>query len=212
MKKVIFILIVVCIGFTLTVTLEGLIDMNDIVPVFPGTEQAQIEGAVIEGAICFLEAKSQSDLLLKEYEKSARQPFNFPAALDHTEKAVAELEKALEEYEKSITVGKQAGYVSEIIQKFKNFDYDAFASGKQLNHDIMVLVKSYFSGGNILGAYRQNLDHIGEILITLEQIKEKLTANQLPDISLFWQLTQQFSKASLFGNYCTMTAAAIFAQ
>jgi len=208
MKKTIFILIV--LFFTLT--LQALVDMNDIVPAFTGEAQGQIEGAVIEGAIHFLQAKSHSDLLLMEYEKSANQPFNFSAALDHAEKAIGELEKSIEEYEKSVSLGKQAGYVDEILQKFKNFNYDGFSADKRLNNDVMVLVKSYFSAGNILGAYQQNVDHIGEILITMEQIKEKLKINQLADITLFWQLVQRFSKAALFGNYCTITAATIFTQ
>lgn len=212
MKKIIFILIILFFTVTFTLTLRGLVQMNDIVPAFPDEERGAIEGAVIEGAVRFLEAKSQMALLLKEYELSAKQPFDFSAALAHAEKAAGELEISLEEYEKSITICKQAGYVDEIIQKFKNFNYDAFASEKQLNSDIMVLVKAYFSGGNIMGAYRQNVDHISGILTILEQIKEKLTAGQSPDVSLFWQLSRQFSKASLFGNYCTMTAAAVFAQ
>ena len=212
MKKTIFILITLSVMLTFNTNLQALIDMNDIVPAFPVEEQSQIESAVIEGAVRFLEAQSHSNLLLKEYENSAKQPFNFSAALEHAENTIRELKQSTEEYVKAIDLGKQSGYVEETLQKFKNFNYDSFTSNKQLNNDTMVLVKSYLSGGNILGAYQQKVDHISEILVTLEQIKEKLTVQQLPDISLFWQLLQQFSKSSLFGNYCTMTASEIFAR
>ncbi|UCH94990.1 MAG: hypothetical protein JSV88_32705 [Candidatus Aminicenantes bacterium] len=193
-----------------SLNLHPLIDMNDIVPVFPGEKQVQIEGAVIEGAIHFLEAQSFASLLLEEIEKSAQQPLDYPSALAYAEKAVIEVEKSIHEYDRAISAGKQVGYVNEVIQKFKNFDYDAFASDKGLNRDIMTVVKAYFTGGNILGAYQQRLEHLGDILVTLHQIKEKLTDRQSPDISLAWKLFQRFSEASLFGNYCTVTANAVF--
>ena len=191
---------------------SAFIEMNDIVPAFPGEVQGTIENAVIQGAIHFLQAKSQADLLLGEVEKSAKQPLNYSSALVNTEKAIAELEKSISEYDQAITCAKQAGYVNEVIQKFKNFNYDAFTSENKLNRDIMTMVKAYFSGGNIVGVYQQYVEYLGEILITLHLIKDKLNADLLPDISLSWQLLQQFSQASLFGNYCTITATAILSK
>jgi hypothetical protein len=208
MKKAIFILITLGLVLTLPATLLH----NDIVPVFPNGDRNKIEGAVIDGAVHFLQAKSQADLLLVEYEKSAGQTIDYPAALEYTEKAIAELEKSRDNYAQAHTLGKQAGYVEEMIQKFKTFDYDTYTAGKQLNSDVMVLVKAYFSEGNILGTYQQQVEYIDDILLTLVPIKEKLAAGQLPDISRLWQLVQQFAASSLFGNYCTMTAQAVFAQ
>ena len=208
MKKIIFVMITLFMG----VMSSAFIEMNDIVPAFPGEVQGTIENAVIQGAIHFLQAKSQADLLLGEVEKSAKQPLNYSSALVNTEKAIAELEKSINEYDQAITCAKQAGYVNEVIQKFKNFNYDAFTSENKLNRDIMTMVKAYFSGGNIVGVYQQYVEYLGEILITLHLIKDKLTADLLPDISLSWQLLQQFSQASLFGNYCTITAAAILSK
>lgn len=188
---------------------EPFVVMNDVVPVFPERDRDKIESAVIEGAIHFLQAKAYSDLLLQEYEKSARQEINYAAALDYVEKAMAELEAAKKEYQESIAAGKLAGYVAEKVQRFKVFDYDKFSTQMDLNKDLMALVKSYLSAGNILGAYQENVNNIGKILATLETIKEKIEVNITPDISLFWHLLQQFSQAALFGNYCTATAAAI---
>jgi len=208
MKKIIFVMITLFMG----VMSSAFIEMNDIVPAFPGEVQGTIENAVIQGAIHFLQAKSQADLLLGEVEKSAKQPLNYSSALVNTEKAIAELEKSISEYDQAITCAKQAGYVNEVIQKFKNFNYDAFTSENKLNRDIMTMVKAYFSGGNIVGVYQQYVEYLGEILITLHLIKDKLNADLLPDISLSWQLLQQFSQASLFGNYCTITATAILSK
>lgn len=205
MKKMTFIVSILFLGLTLS----AFIELNDIVPAFPEEEQGAIESAVIQGAIYFLQAKSQADLLLGEVEKSAEQPLNYSSALICTEKAIAELEKSINKYHQTITYAKRAGYVNDVIQKFKNFNYDTFVSENKLNRDIMVVVKAYFSGGNIIGIYQQYVEYLGEILLTLHLIKDKLSADLLPHVSLYWQLLQQFSHASLFGNYCTLTATAI---
>ena len=208
MKKIIF----VVITLFLSVRLSAFIELNDIVPAFPEEEQGAIETAVIHGAIHFLQAKSQADLLLAEVEMSAKQPLNYSSALVCTEKAIAELEKSIDEYHQAITCAKRSGYVNEVIQKFKSFDYNTFATENKLNRDIMAVVKAYFFGGNIVGVYQQYVEYLGEILVTLHLIKDKLTANLFPDVSLSWQLLQQFSHVSLFGNYCTVTAAAVFTK
>jgi hypothetical protein len=208
MKKIIFVMITLFLSFMLS----AFVELNDIVPAFPEEEQGAIESAVIQGAIHFLQAKSQADLLLSEVEKSAKQTFNYSSALVCTENAIGELEKSIHEYHQAITCAKRAGYVTEVIQKFKNFNYDTYASENKLNRDIMAVVKAYFSGGNIIGVYQQYVEYLGEILITLHLIKDKLTADLLPDVSLSWQLLQQFSHTSLFGNYCTVTATVVFSR
>ncbi|NIM14969.1 MAG: hypothetical protein GTO45_23635 [Candidatus Aminicenantes bacterium] len=209
MKKAIFILITLGFAFVM----QALINMNDIVPVFPdGINRSKIESSVIDGTIHFFNAYSHANILMKEYEKSAKESLNYLIALEYMEKAITELEKAKDNYAQAHTLGKQAGYVEEMIQKFKTFDYDTYTADKQLNSDVMALVKAYFSEGNILGTYQQQVEYIDDILLTLVPIKEKLAANQLPDIYLLWQLLQQFSESSLFGNYCTMTAQTILSQ
>jgi hypothetical protein len=210
MRKTSFVL--VALVFMVSISMLASIVHNDIVPVFPEGEQAKIESRVIEGAVHFLEASSQANLLLKEYEKSARQPFNYQAALEYTDKAIYELEISRAEYGQAVNTAKDAGYVTEMIQKFKDFDYDSFCASGQLNGDTMASVKAYLSAGNIVGAYRQNTERIDDILLVLVQVREKIAAGQLPDISLPWKLLQLFSEAALFGNYCTMTAHSVFAR
>ena len=206
MKKLFVILTVLVVFFPL----YAFIELNDIVPAFPEEVQSPIESAVIEGAVYFLQAHSEVNLLLAEYEKNGKLAFNYAAALSYAGKAINAVEKSIAAYDQAITLGKETGYRSDMIQKFRN--YDAFATEQGLNKDIMEVVKAYVSGGNILGLYQQNVEYLGEILITLNLVAEKCTAQQSPDISLLWQLLQQFSKAALFGNYCTVTATAVFSQ
>jgi hypothetical protein len=210
MRKIIFVLMVFLLGFTLP--MEPLVDMNDIVPVFPGEDRGAIESSVVEGAVRYLQAKGYADLLLCEVEKSARAPFNYSLALDYTVKALGELDVSLNAYINSVNLANKAGYLDEVVAKFKTFDYDGLILEKQLDGDMMVLVKSYFSAGNIIGAYQQNVEHLGEIRVTLLQIKEQLSQGGPLEISLYWQLLQRFARASLFGNYCTVTATSVFNQ
>lgn len=209
MKQTIFFLTFI-VAFTMSV--QPLIVMNDIVPAFPEEEQEKIEGAIIEGSILFLEAKSQVALLLKEYEKSAKQGLNHGAALAHVDKAAAALEESRGHYREAAAAGQRAGCVEAKIQELKGFAYDSFAEENGLNRDVMAQVKSYLASGDILGAYRENIAKISGILELLVQIREKLQADGTAEISLVWQLLQRFSEAALFGNYCTIAASAVFNQ
>jgi hypothetical protein len=207
MKKTIFVFML--FSFVFIPTLEPFVVMNDIVPVFSVGEQDKIESSIIDGAVRFLQAKSYADLLLREYETSGKQSIHYPAALEYAEKAMSELQTSKSDYMKAIEAGTRAGYAVEIVDKFKAYDYDMLAAKKGLNKDIMSSAKTFLSSGDILGAYRKNVNNIDNIISTLQLIKEKLAVDVTPDISLFWQLLQQFSTAALFGNYCTMTAAAV---
>lgn len=208
MKKTILFLVMVVLVFI--GSLYPLAVFNDIVPAFPESERGIIEDNVIEGATNYLVAKSHIALIVAEYEKSAKQSLDYESALSYTDKAIDELEVSLKYYNSGIELGKRAGYVTPIIEKFKKFDYQSLTISKKLNESEMARVKGYFSIGNILGAYQQNVENISGILITLKQIREDLAVNKTPGIQLIWQLLQQESSATLFGNYCTLTATEVF--
>lgn len=207
MKKSLFCLVIFVFSFS--ASLSGLIVMNDIVPAFSEGEQKKIEDAVVKGATHFLQAKSDADLLLKEYEKSSGQDINPADLLGYVEKVMGELEIARLNYAAAVTIAQQAGY-GEKVQGFKGFDYQGLTREKGLNPEIMNLVAAYLGAGDILGAYGKNLDHIDAILVLLGQMKKTLAAGDIPELSMFWGLLQDFSQASLFGNYCTLAAREVF--
>jgi hypothetical protein len=185
---------------------------NDIVRTFndeSGVRQQQIEGHVITGASLFLQAQSQANLLLNEYELSGSQPFSCTVSLEYTEKTIALLENARDEYMKAKENGEAAGYNPEKTSLFKSFDYDAFIADNRLNKDIAKKVRDYLRTGNILGIYQQTIDDLSGMLDTLYRLRDNLRAGVKPDIKLFWTLMQQFSGASLFGNYSTLMGITI---
>ncbi len=211
MRKTVFITGVLFV-LVFTSMLGAIVQMNDIARGFAQSWQAEIESAVVEGAIHYLQGKSQADFLICELEKSARQPFNYEEALVYADKAMAELNLSMKAYTQSIDSGKQAGYDADIQRKFLSFDYDKFTATKQMNSDVMVLVRAYLACGNVLGAYQQNADNIANIYMTLYHIREMLVNHRVPEVELFSKLVQQLAESSLFGNYCTTTATAVFAQ
>jgi len=210
MKKIIVLLLLVLLS--LPIVVRGTVDMNDIILVFPQENRTEIEASVIEGAIQFFVAKAHADLLFAEHERSAKQAFDYEAAGVYVEKAITAMSKAVDEYGKSLSLAKAAGYLPEVTAQFKSFDYEAHRTAFKMENDTLTRVKAYFLQGDIVGAYNQNVENLSEIQVTLEQIKEGLVKQKLPEIDTFCRLLQQFSKAAMFGNYCTVTATSIFKQ
>lgn len=194
---VIFILVV-------ALNLHSFIVMNDLNCIFSeGSEKLLIEDNVVAGAIHFLHSKSNTDLLLMEYEKSARQAFNHALALEYTEKAIAELEAAKVNYARAVEIGERTGYIEKKQAWFKEYDYDTFISDNKLNKEIAGIVKGYLINADILGVYKHSIDNIDELLTILYSIRDKVKVNEKPGISTFWTLLHQYSETTLFGNYST---------
>jgi hypothetical protein len=209
MKKIFLVM------FTLILYISGysFIVMNDINCSFnEGPEKILLEDNVILGATHFLNSKSNADLLLMEYEKSGRQEFNFTLALEYVEKAIAELEISKEKYVKATEIGERLGYIETKQSWFKEFNYDTFIVENNLNREIAGIVKGYLIKGDVLGVYRHNLDNIDGILTTLSSIRDQVKIGKKPDISIFWNLLQQYSEATLFGNYSTVIGRQILSK
>ena len=200
MKKILFGLLF----FVFAVHTYALIYCNDLNCIFSeGSEKLLIEDNVVAGAIHFLHSKSNTDLLLMEYEKSARQAFNHAQALEYTEKAIAELEAAKVNYARAVEIGERTGYIEKKQAWFKEYDYDTFISDNKLNKEIAGMVKGYLINADILGVYKHSIDNIDELLTILYSIRDKVKVNEKPGISIFWTLLHQYSETTLFGNYST---------
>ncbi len=186
--------------------------VNDIVPIFGdegGEKKQEIENHVISGASLFLRAQSSANLLLNQYELSGTQPFNFTEAREYTETAISLLENARVQYVKAKQGGEETGYNTQKVELFKSFDYENFITVNRLNKDVAEKVRGYLGKGDITGIYQRAADDIGGILTTLYNIRDSLGNDVKPDIKLFWSLVQQFSTASLFGNYTTLMGTTV---
>jgi len=200
MKKILFGLLF----FLFAVHSYALIYCNDLNCLFSeGSEKVQIEDNVVAGAIHFLHSKANTDLFLMEYEKSARQAFNYSLALEYVEKAIDELETAKVNYTGAVDIGERIGYIEKKIAWFKDYDYDTFITENNLNKEIAGMVKAYLINADILGVYKHSIDSINELLNILYVLRDKVKVNKKPGISTCWLLLQKYSDTTLFGNYST---------
>ncbi len=177
-----------------------------------GPEKILIEDNVVSGAAHFLYSKSYADLLLMEYEKSARQSFNYSLALEYVEKAIAELEASKDNYVRAAEIGQKIGYIEVKQPWFKEFDYDSFIVENNLNKETAGVVKSYLEKGDVLGIYGHTIDNIDGILTTLITVRDQVKVTQKPGITIFWKLLQQYSETALFGNYSTVMGTSILTK
>lgn len=206
MKKLIVILCLLAIN----IPAYSLICVNDINCIFTESpDKPLIETHVVVGSAYFLESKSNADLLLMEYEKSANQTFNCALALEYTEKAIAGLESAKLNYIEAKNIGERIGYIEAKTNWFKEFNYDGFIMENNLNKEIAGRVKSYLVKADILGIYGKSIDDIDKILITLGNVRSQLQISKKPGIKVFWGLFQQYAEYSLFGNYATVMGMSV---
>ncbi len=196
--------------FILSYNIFSSIDVNDIMCAFAeSAEKKYIEENVIDGSTQYLISKANATLLLCEFEKAGRAEFNFPLALEYTEKAIEALETALGYYGTAREIGQRLGYSTQKVDWFKSFNYDDFAKSNKMNMEIAAKVKGYLSKCDVLGIYQHKMDNLKSILLTLNSIRNELKDNQKPSASIFWKLYQEYAESSLFGNYSTLIGKTI---
>jgi hypothetical protein len=213
LRKTFFIILAIIASLVfLKTSIHALLWVNDIVPVFDdgeGLKKQEIESHVISGASFFLQAQSYASLLLNEYELSGKQPFSVEKALKYTETSINLLENARDQYVSAYGIGESVGYSVVKISRLRSFDYNAFIIENRLNKDIAKKVQGYLSSGDIVGIYQQAANDITAILTTMYIIRKSLKINEKPGVHLYWNLLQQFSESSLFGNYATMMGTTV---
>lgn len=203
-------IILIAILVLIVHSLSGVVVINDLACLFNNeSEKVIVETNVIKGASNFLLSKSSADLFLMEYEKACLQEMNFDNSAGYIENAILYLELAKEKYIQAKDTGERLGYIQTKVPWFENFNYDVFISANKLNTDISAKVKSFLSKADVIGIYKENLSYIDKILDTLYSIKKQLDDKKKPAKQEIWTLMQQYSEATLFGNYSTVMGQTI---
>jgi hypothetical protein len=184
--------------------------INDIVPVFPDAEAAEIEDAVIEGASFFFKANAEIMTLYSHCERNYGSYLDYPNCLSSVNSALDYFTNSKEKYKRAVSIGSAAVCKSEKTGLLKNFDYDGFAIKKGLNKDAMGKVKGYLVKADVTGIYQKAADDTGKIIEMLDLIKKDLAKGIKPEITDFWTLLQSISKLMMFGNYSTVAAQYAF--
>lgn len=207
MKKVSIAVLIIVI---LTIYLNGIICLNDIDESFPPPVSNEVKGKIIDGASLFLKSYADSLLFLNEGEISEKGEYRFNASLGYIESALSKLESSKSYYRKVIEIVSNIEYVQYKIDKLKNYDYDTFKSENFANSEILNLVKSYLSIGDVKGIYEKNLDYIEIAGNILKKIRDQLKNGYKPLVSDCWELLRVYSQTILFGNYATTLATNAF--
>lgn len=162
----------------------------------------QIEGLVIQGAGYYLDSYAHVLSLLKNYETVGTLNLSLNDLKNPLLSAITSLELAKSSFDRLVEIATKTPNKPEALDKLASFDYDTLMVEKSLNPYIFKEVKSYLISGDITGAFkksRANHDRISEII---KSILQSVNGGRLPEVTLLWQLNQEFSHDLLFGQYC----------
>lgn len=162
---------------------------------------SQINTLVILGAGHFLKSHSDLQLFLNKYELSQLSGINYNELQSILNDAVIGMENARDTYFDLKTVASSTDYNKAVIADLHDFDYEAFHDGRNLNPVVFKEVVGYLSKGDVTGSYIAIYSKVTDILERLNGIKRYIDNNSLPEVSLLWELNQEYSNALLFGQY-----------
>jgi hypothetical protein len=172
----------------------------------PPPTNGNINGYIIEGASNFL--KSYSDILLLmqmvEVDTGNTEDMN-----EIIQNAIRSLGDSKTDYDNLCFLAEVTPYNITVINRLKDFDYDAYFNGeKGLNPAVFNRVKAFLKSGDVKGVYNAMFQDISEIMEKLKSIENGINAAGLPDIIELRELNQLYSNDLLFGQY----AAQIFSE
>jgi hypothetical protein len=205
MKKI-FLRLVICLVLigTSFANLNAFWTLNDPWSPFPHGTSKQIGDMIIDGASELLQSASEAFLFMNEIELAEQNGLNCGAALQRIDLAAAKVEQALKIFNEIIAVGSEAGYDEGRIGKLKAFNYGQYASENGLSSETMTKVAAYLANGNVLGFYRRHAENLGNLLNTLNHIKDDLLVNKISENKVLWLLLQQYNNTLMFGNYASL--------
>ncbi len=171
--------------------------------IFNGDDYSQtsLDNYVINGAGYFLEAYSNTLLLMKKIEWSNKEGLKVDEFNLLVDRALKNMESAREAYGNLTRAADNTPYNQAIIEKLKVFDYDAFQKENGLNPEVFSTVKTYLGSGEIRKLYHDFSSTIDEITSLLKQVKGKFEIGNFTPIKEIWKLNNSFSESLLFGQY-----------
>jgi hypothetical protein len=166
-----------------------------------GYSQTSLDNYIIDGAGYFLEAYSNTLLLMKKIEWNSKESLKTDEVKLLVEKALKNMELAREAYANLTRTADNTPYNPGVIEKLKDFDYDAFQKDNGLNPRVFSAVKSYLVNGEIRKIYYDFSSTIEEIIGLVKQVKRQIDAGNFTPVKEIWKLNGLFSESLLFGQY-----------
>lgn len=178
---------------------------------FPNSSRhnSEIEYYIIIGAGHYLNANADVQKLLNALEMQDIQYFDFRETLVLVDSALNHMNNAKSTYEDLIRKAKATAYDERVLDILEDFDYYRFMQKYHLNRTVFGMVRRYLEEGKITESIEYTYSNFLNIISLLRNIKVELSNQQMPEISLFWQLNETIVHNSLFGSYVARVFFAI---
>lgn len=161
----------------------------------------QISTLVILGAGHFLKSHSDFQLFLNKYELSELQGVNYEELQGILNNCISSIENAIDTYLNLKTIALATHYNQSFIEALKDFDFDGFQVGLNLNPLVFQEVKCFLGNGDVNGAINAIYIKLLDILDGLYNLNHDIDKNNLPPISKVWELSHLYSNSLSFGQY-----------
>lgn len=168
-----------------------------------------IEFYIVQGAGYFLEANMDIQSLLRQVELQDLQGINYQEMQAVVNSALENMNNAKQAYELLIQTALKTPYNQPVIEILKDFDYESFSKEYGLSGVIFEKVRGFLQKGDITGVFKYTHSRCLEIIDLLDTIKQSVTRDQLPGLSIFWRLNESTADVSLFGSYVARVFAVI---
>jgi hypothetical protein len=168
-----------------------------------------IEMYVIQGAGYFLEANSCIQSILNRIELQDFNGIYYSELEQLVHRAFFNIMLARMTYEQLIQLAESLPYNQEFIIKLKGFDYRSFMDKYGLNGDVFNKVRDFLERGDITGSFKHTYTNLCVIEDLLTAIKNVISINRTPELSLLWKLNETCAETSLFGSYAARIIAII---
>jgi hypothetical protein len=169
-----------------------------------------IESYIIAGAGYYLDANSHIQTLLKMMELQDTPGIDYNTMQLVVENALTNMEKAKATYEKLIQKAENTPYNQAVLERLKDFDYDAFMQENSLNTVLFEAVRQKLQPGDITGIFKSTYSDFNDMIDMLDEINLAVSQNKLPGLSIFWQLNETLARSSTIGSYVVRVFAEIF--
>ena len=172
-------------------------------------KSSTITAYIVDGAGYYLDAYSHFISFLNRVELSETRGINYIEWNQLVNRALDNIKYAKETYSLLIEVAENTPYNQTVISKLKNFDYDFYMNENKLNSVIFTKLENYLKKGDIRGIHKRIYSDVIYIEKLLLSIKEKMSLDKMPELSILWELNETFSDTLIFGQYSSRVFHAI---
>ena len=160
-----------------------------------------IENYIITGAGYYLKGNASIQSLLNLVELQDMNGIDESEMILLVNNALDNITRARETFATLIDTAEATPYNPVVIERLHHFDYETFMTMNNLNPVVFKELQTYLSCGDITGTFKRSYYKIYYIEWLLVSIQTGLSSNNLPGLTVLWQLNELCADTTLFGSY-----------